>query len=555
MSILIQAGHYSSHSKKLMQKMYERGLSKPEKSYTHKLSPQQVTDTIYKILSRTDLSVANIKLADSIMVDFLLSNLDAENWGWAHEKNLPALDYWQQLEPNVRFILVFDHPNQLLFKLDNANLTTDIIDSVISEWIDYHTKLLSILENHSDKAILIEGVCALDNTANLGEQMKAISNNLRLNSTWQTSNNDTGQISNNNVPSKQDNIVAEHIHNEILKKYPEIIKLFNTLLNKAAMKSSEPIYKKRSTELHSLIAALNHLEENDDKQYLVENQKLIQELEGVKQQYSQEVQSLKFKYKESINESNEALKQLHRAQEELERKFIESESIEYISEHNKLLSKKIEELNSANHEAEKKVIDSQVIVDQYKSTLDQMYKETKQLKSINKESGLSEKLKQENEVLLKQLHYTQEELEKYFSKSQSLNSADLATTTLHNKVSNQLSSKAQVYYGAADRVKNALPYRLGSKMVKAKKPKEIAALPLALAKEYRDFRKPENNQAALPDLEEYRDKMEADKVREHLSYQLGVMLLESSKSPKATLTLPLSIGKKLIKFRKELKKK
>ncbi|GAF55850.1 hypothetical protein JCM18901_1522 [Psychrobacter sp. JCM 18901] len=304
-----------------------------------------------------------------------------------------------------------------------------------------------------------------------------------------------------------------------------------------------------------MIAALNHLEENDDKQYLVENQKLIQELEGVKQQYSQEVQSLKFKYKESINESNEALKQLHRAQEELERKFIESESIEYISEHNKLLSKKIEELNSANHEAEKKVIDSQVIVDQYKSTLDQMYKETKQLKSINKESGLSEKLKQENEVLLKQLHYTQEELEKYFSKGQSLSSADLATTTLHNKVSNQLSSKAQVYYGAADRVKNDLPYRLGSKMVKAKKPKEIAALPLALAKEYRDFRKPENNQAALPDLEEYRDKMEADKVREHLSYQLGVMLLESSKSPKATLTLPLSIGKKLIEFRKELKKK
>lgn len=32
MSILIQAGHYSSHSKKTnAKKMYERGLSKPEK--------------------------------------------------------------------------------------------------------------------------------------------------------------------------------------------------------------------------------------------------------------------------------------------------------------------------------------------------------------------------------------------------------------------------------------------------------------------------------------------------------------------------------------------
>lgn len=556
MSILIQAGHYSSHSKNLMQKMYERGLSKPEKSYTHKLTPQQVTDTIYKILSRTDLSVANIKLADNIMVDFLLSNLDAENWGWAHEKNLPALDYWQQLEPNVRFILVFDHPNQLLFKLNNVNLTTDIIDSAINEWVNYHTKLLSILENHGDKTILIEGVCALDNTANLGEQMKAISDNLRLKSAWQISNNNIYQIDDSsNVPLKQVNVIAEHINSEILKNYPEVIKLFNTLLNKAAMKSSKPIYKKRSAELHSLIAASNHLQEQiNNKQYLVENQKLTQELEEIKQEHSQEVQDLKFKYKESKNESNEALKQLHQFQEELERKFIESENIKYVSESNKLLSKKIEELKSANYEAEKKVIDSQVIADQYKSMLEQMNKETKQTKSINKESDLSEKLRQENEMLLKQLHYTQEELEKHFSQDPSLNPRDLATTSLYKKTPNQLSSKVQVYYGAADRVKNDLPYRLGSKIVKAKRPKEIAALPLALAKEYRAFQKFGNIQVQLPDLEEYRDKIEADKVKEHLSYQLGSILLESSKSPKATLSLPLSIGKKLIQFKKELKK-
>ena len=556
MSILIQAGHYSSHSKELMQKMYERGLGKPERSYTHKLTSQQVTDNLYKILSRTTVSVANNKLADNIMVDFLLSNLDAENWGWAHEKNLLALDYWQQLEPDVRFILVFDHPNQLLSQLDDANLNIDIINRAINEWIDYHKKLLAIFEAYGNKTILIEGVCALDNIGNLGEQMQAISNNLRLKNTWQVPHDTANQVmDSSSVSLKQDHVIAEHINNEILKKYPEVIKLFNTLLNKAAMKSSEPIYKKRSAELHSLIAASKHLQEqSNNKQYLIENKKLIQELEEIKREYNREIQNLKFKYKESKNESNEALKQLHQVQEELERNLVESESIEYVSENNKLLSKKIDELNSANDKAEKKITDSQIISDQYKSKLDQIYKENKQLESISKESGLSEELKQENEMLLKQLHYTQEELEKYVLQVQSSNPKNPDITPLRKKASNQFSSKVQVYYGAADRIKNDLPYRLGSKIVKAKKPKEIAALPLALAKEYRDFRKPENNQAYLPDLEEYQDKMEADKVKEHLSYQLGVMLIESSKSPKATLTLPLSIGKKLIQFRKEIKK-
>ncbi len=557
MSILIQAGHHSSCSKELMQKMYERGLGRPEKSYTHKLTSQQVTDTIYRVISRTDISVASSKLADNIMVDFLLSNLDTENWGWAHEKNLLALDYWQQLEPDVRFILVFDHPNELLLKLYDTNLTTYVIDEAMNEWVDYHTKLLSILEDYNDKTILIEGVCALDNIGNLGEKIRVISNNLRLKSAWQVPHDTPSQVMDgSDIALEQDNVIARHINNEILKKYPEVIKLFNALLNKAAIKSSEPIYKTKTAELHSLVTALSHLQEyNNNEQYLVENKNLIQELEKVKQEYSQEVQNSKFKYQELKHENNKVLTQLHQVQEELERKFIESEKIEQRSELNKQLPNKLEGLSTAKEEAKNRIIDGQIIDNQYKPTLDEKPNEIKQLKKTNEENDLFKKLKRENEMLLNQLHYTQEELEKYVIKSQSSNSRDPVIAPLQRNISNQLSSKVPVYYGAADRVKNDLPYRLGSKIVKAKKLKEIATLPLALAKEYRDFQKPEKELIYLPDLEEYEDKIEADKVKGHLSYQLGSTLLESSKSPRATLTLPLNIGKKLIQFRKEQKKK
>lgn len=86
MSIIIQTGHRSSNSKLLMQKLYNRGLSEPLHSYTHQLTSQQIADTIFKVISRNSTAVTNNKLIDNVMTDFLLSNLDFENWGWESEK-------------------------------------------------------------------------------------------------------------------------------------------------------------------------------------------------------------------------------------------------------------------------------------------------------------------------------------------------------------------------------------------------------------------------------------------------------------------------------------
>lgn len=546
MSILIQAGHYSSYSDVLMKKMYERGLSKPAESYTHKLTPQQVTDTIHKILSRTDTSVANNKLADNIMVDFLLSNLDTENWGWADEKNLLALDYWQQLEPDVRFILVFDHPNQLLAQIADRKLTQDIVDRTINDWLDYHNKMLDIIEAYGDKAILIEGICALDNISNLGEKMKMLANNLQLKSKWQVPNDASNQVVGSNTTTvKQTNMIAEHINNEILKKYPEVIKLFNALLSKAVLKSSEPIYKTKPTELHSLITVLNNIQEQQNNEhYLKENQQLSKQINEVQLIHSQEVQSLKLKYQESVKRNNTVLEQFHELQEKLQKKDIENEKHQRISKNNsELLARKIEELNVVKHELDKQVINSQRIIDPYASNLDY-------LQSKNREKDSVEQLKQENEMLLKQLHYTQEELEKYYSKNQSLTSSNVAVEKPQKKIVVQQPTTALIQHGAADRIKNDLPYRLGSKMVKAKKPKDLAMLPVTLAKEYYDFQKSEKPQYSVSGIEDSRDSQEIERIKSHLSYQIGNILVESFESPRKLISIPLNISRKIIVFKK-----
>ena len=493
MSILIQAGHRSSCSNIIMQKLYERGLGQPIDSYTHHMTAQKVADKLYQIVSRAGISVANSKLADNVMVDLLLSNLDTQNWGWSAEKSLFAMELWQQLESEARFILVFDRPSYLLDQLIDTDMTVDTIDQVMSEWVDYHQKMLEVLEAHEEIAILIEGSCAVDNISKLGKQVESISSDLHLKKHWQVFKDTTDSTSNNDTDAvNQSDAAIDCINNEILKKYPEVIKLFNALLNKATIKSSEPIYRTKQADLTELVTVLNTLHNKQEKpQHLVEKELLVE--------------------------------QLHHIQVQLEEAVL------------------------AQQEAEKRATAHRKSIDNYKSKVEQRSKDSQNSANTIDAHNLAERLKQENEMLLKQLHHTQEELEKYYLKSQSLSPSKEVTQL---QASIQQSPKAPIYYGAADRVKNDLPYRLGSKMVKAKKPKDLALLPLTLAKEYSNFQKNGGFKYPTPEIEDSRDIQEMEKVKKHLSYQIGQALVESFKSPRKMLFAPLSISKKIIIFNK-----
>lgn len=81
----------------------------------------------------------------------------------------------------------------------------------------------------------------------------------------------------------------------------------------------------------------------------------------------------------------------------------------------------------------------------------------------------------------------------------------------------------------------------------SKSAKDLATLPLALAKEYSEFKK--NQPADLSALEEYQDANEAEKVKQHLSYRLGKTLVDGLKSPKSAIELPVKLGKELVGFK------
>lgn len=484
MSIIIQAGHKTSKSKQLMEKLYERGLSRPADSYTNQMTPEQVSETLYKVLARENMSSANEKMADNVMIDLLLANLDSENWGWESDKNLASLEYWGEVEPDVRFILVFDHPKNVLNNLISEKITIEMLDQIMSDWVSYHQTMLGFFEKNQDKAILVEGVFAIKDINSLGVQLKNIAQTLQLKSSWQVMNGSASSIESSNTKSQlQFNVVKNNIFAEIINKYPEVIEIFNTLLDKASIKNSDLIYKTKRTSLDSLVESLNYLEfEEDKKSSLANIEKSLEQKELEAQRLNRELQ-----------ESNS------------KRQVLENEL--------KKVSNRIEEKAQSSH-------------------------------------PVSTDIEKENELLIVQLHQLQEELERYYIENKKLKSNEVGKS---DRTIRDLEQQP-THYGAAERIKQDLPYRLGEKIVKAKQPKHIVSLPFVLAKEYSDFQKSEVKAANLPPIELYKDAYEADKVKEHLSYKVGKILVDSTKSPKKMITMPKNLTKEVVGFYKNKKK-
>ena len=101
-------------------------------------------------------------------------------------------------------------------------------------------------------------------------------------------------------------------------------------------------------------------------------------------------------------------------------------------------------------------------------------------------------------------------------------------------------------YGAVARIKNQLSYRLGSVLIeKSKSLSGILSLPFSLVVvyiEYRGFNRFVND-AKLPSVKMYADWREAENTKRHLSFLLGENILKTLQRPSGIIRLPYVIYK------------
>ena len=279
--------------------------------------------------------------------------------------------------------------------------------------------------------------------------------------------------------------------------------------------------------------------ENEKKKANEQAQKLQQELETKKAELTElltkATQTEKAKQEQS--EENELLlTQLHTVQEELEKLYLQNKTTtEKLSQE---LGKFKTEKETLNQTAQKK---QQELENEKKKANEQAQKlqqelETKKAELENQkvQVGQNQKAKElteENELLLTQLHTVQEELERYYLENQKLKTSQKPTK--------------QKMYGAAERIKAQLSYKLGAKMIENSRSfGGVIVMPFSLMNVAAEFRKEQKEKTGkkLPPVHTYADAHEAEKIKNHLSYMLGKTMIATFKKPFGTLRMPFALA-------------
>lgn len=516
MNKVLIVGHQYSNYQKLEEILNFYGMSRALPSKVYNMTPQDIgikltgvagsmTQTVSSI-QRQQLAVNRLskkqknlvvhrtqplesiygqkkpkKMWDNLVFDLIMANDGQPLWGWADSNAISLLEYWADFDEEMIFVLTYDKPDTILKHLLNdiqiQHLEQSIIDEKMRDWFEYNQALIDFYQKNKSRCLFVNGEQVLSSAKDYIHSVAKIAQ-IELSS------------NSKELPILQDDtfltnsLALNFLVREVCDSSDDIYQMFGRLQSLADI----PLINQTK-----IGGALDLLKEMASKQKKISEKHINQELQA-------ELLS-------SQQENSLIIGQLHQTQECLEKYYLEHKRS------SDLLRQEQEKIKN----------------------LEKQLANAKNAKEVVKMSYSSSQIQQENDLLIKQLHQVQEELERYYLENQKLKSKEPEPAK-------------SIYYGAADRIKEDLPYRLGATMVRhSKSTKDLAILPLALAKEYRHFHK--NQPVGLPEIEEYEDVSETEQVKKHLSYRLGKTLVDGFRSPKSAIDLPVKLSKEIINFK------
>lgn len=557
MDKILVVGHENSHYKDIEQILFSYGMAQAIPSHIYQMTPielglrllsQVSTDQCYTINNNPYNPKKPKKIWDNLIFDLLFANSNQPLWGWADKDAISLLEYWADFDENIVFILIYDKPDNTIKSLLKAcNNNINILDSntiqiKIEDWLNYNQSLLAFHEKYQKRCLLINGqqsIISINNFIKLIIRKFSLSEKNLLNFPDAAYDAAENKKTSNNTNLSQyflDEEIIDYFTQQILKKHNNALDFFAKIQNFSDIplsknntltheKATLDILSKTILQQENLLILKNELSQHQEtinkiNKTAIENEKLWrQKLLQSKYKHQKEKQNLKKQLQDCQSDNYIITTQLHQTQEKFEEFYLENQKIKNIIEEQK---KQIEILTKPK--LNKNITESD-------SSFKQQHEQPLHL-DIND-------IKWENKLLITQLYQIQEELEKYYLENKKL-------TNKLNKINS--TKKEPSLYGAADRIKQDLPYRLGAIMVNQSKTlRGVINLPFSLLSEYHNFK---NNQKNLPQINRYLDANEAEKVKKHLSYRLGKVLVDSINSPKNIFILPIRIGREIINFKK-----
>ncbi len=308
------------------------------------------------------------RLWEQVASDLLLANLESECWGWSSPESVWALDFWAELEPEIRFVLVCISPEALLAECLVSDQGQHSEQECLQRWYDYHRAMLAFYLKHPERCLVVDGQQAQANPQALIE---------RASERWELPLMADRASAVEPSPTEPDRL-ARYLARQVIESYQSVGDIGQSLeaLYAELLTAQQPlapqqqsytayeIYAEASAaeleaessaqlkqvirEYQQLYAAtrdtqwqeaqartLAQLEgaEQENERLQLQLEQLQEKLESAQQQHNEETRR---ELEDSQQENGLLLLQLHQVQEELESTFLAKQQLESQSQQQSL---------------------------------------------------------------------------------------------------------------------------------------------------------------------------------------------------------------------------
>ncbi len=602
MKKIIITGHPQSELEQIESLLLSAGMAAALPSQDKQLTAQEITTILCKAHGvvplaqiQGDQTLAQIEVApvwQGMVLDLMLANLQHPLWGWADPHSIQLLEYWKAQDPQVVFVLVYDAPHTALTRLslEDAAAPAEVLQQRLQTWVAYNSALLQFYLRNPQRCVLVHAseaepsaqryVQLINSRIDAPLQLSTPDQEPQLLHPTDSATNEKSAVTAAPAAPEHSTLLTQPVQNftnsqqahmllaQLLETYPQAQTLYEELQAAATLPRNNPQMLGWNGDAQSRFAAwqefvqLHQLSRASHAELLKKQEQFTQAQQALEADFSKikallaaeqsrknELQVLlqqsSQKHQESTEENELLLTQLHQVQEELERHYLDGQKLKQSLEVAQAQAKQLPTV-----QAELKKTQETLKITQDKANelpkVQEKLKEAQaalQAAKTQKAAAPSQELKEENELLLLQLHQVQEELERYYLENQKL------------KIGSAHKPKAEArdYYGAADRIKRQLSYRLGSVMIeKSRTLGGWLSMPFALQAEAKRFHqeKAARKGGKLPPIAHYRDAHEAERVKQHLSYRLGSTLVQRSGSLGGWLSMPCALRAQVKEFQK-----
>ncbi|WP_210545495.1 hypothetical protein [Rhodoferax sp. PAMC 29310] len=163
MKVILTIGSPYSGYQAVASLLTQAGVASTQASNKSGLTPQTLQAQLlrsHEVDLHANTPLAQVqpgKLWSELATDLFLTNMQHPNWGWADSQSAVLMDFWHDFDSQVRLLLVYNSPANCLAQVlsQTTQPTAQTVNAALDEWARWNTALLRYLHRHPDYCLLV----------------------------------------------------------------------------------------------------------------------------------------------------------------------------------------------------------------------------------------------------------------------------------------------------------------------------------------------------------------------------------------------------------------